>query len=563
MKSRSPLRQALIIGLLTAASCAGMPVAQAGAASKPKTLSITLLSTTDLHGRIEPWDYYANKPDNLGLAKIATLVARERATAPNALLFDVGDMVQDPQSMLTNYFLAKHPKTLNPMIAVMNRMHYDAMAVGNHEFNFAPEPMWTLKGASHFPWLGANIKQTYTQGAPYFKPYIIKTIKGVRVGVVAFVAPVVDPVAGYELEPIVPSAQKVVAELRPKVDLLVVLLHSGFVRDPVTGMQDARIQVPGENVAETFIDQVPGVDVIMYGHVHSELPEKTINGVLVTEAKFWGQSLARADVVMTKGPDGHWQVASKHSHTIAVTSDVPADPGIMKLVRPYRRTLDRYMDTPIATSEGTLSGANGRYEANALLNVIQHAEMAAGADVAMTSLPDDKVRISRGPVTVRDIQALYPASNSNPIVAMTGAQLKEALEHSASFYPGWPFQPGDAVKLPPVAPDQADGVTYDIDLTRPVGDRIRDLRFGGKPLDPAQTLRVAVSSERRIGQDGYTMYKGPPVVGQTRDMRERVIDYVKRTKTIPARPDETWKIVPAEAVAAMENLAGTVAAPTK
>ena len=102
-------------------------------------------------------------------------------------------MVQDPQSTLTNYFLAKHPKTLNPMIAVMNRMHYDAMAVGNHEFNFAPEPMWTLKGNSRFLWLGANTKQTYTHGAPYFQPYIIKTVKGVRIGIVALVAPVVKP----------------------------------------------------------------------------------------------------------------------------------------------------------------------------------------------------------------------------------------------------------------------------------------------------------------------------------------------------------------------------------
>lgn len=520
--------------------------------AQPKTVSITLLSTTDLHGRIEPWDYFTNKPADLGLAKIATLVKRERVKTPDALLVDVGDMVQDPQSTLTNYFLAKHPKSLNPMIAVMNRMGYDAMAVGNHEFNFAPEPMWTLKGDSHFPWLGANVTQSYTQGAPYFKPYIIKTIKGVRVGIVAFVAPVVEPVAGYRLEPIVESAKQVIPQLRPKVDLLVVLLHSGFVRDPVTGEQAARIQVPGENVAEAFIEQVPGVDVIMYGHVHSELPEKVMNGVLVTEAKFWGQSLARADVTMVKDASGHWQVASKHSRAIPVTANVPADPDILRIVRPYRAELDHYLDTPIAASAQVLKGAHADYEDNPLLGLIQHAEMKAGADIALTSLLDSGVAIGRGPITVRQVQALYPASNSNPIVEMTGAQLKAALEHSAGFYPAWPAPPGQPLKPPAIHPDQAAGVTYQIDLTRPVGERIINLNFQGQPIDPARKFRVAVTADRRMGADGYGLYKALPTVGQTKDMRELVVDYVKATGTISSHTDGHWKIVPAEAAAALE-----------
>ena len=172
-----------------------------------------------------------------------------------------------------------------------------------------------------------------------------------------------------------------IPQLRPKVDLLVVLLHSGFVRDPVTGEQAARIQVPGENVAEEFVQQVPGVDVIIYGHVHSELPEKVMNGVLLTEAKFWGQSLARVDVTMTKGPHGHWQVASKH---------FPYDPGdggcsgrsgypqagaaLPRGARPVSGHADRHV-------RQALTGGHADYEDNALLDVIQHAEMKAGADL--------------------------------------------------------------------------------------------------------------------------------------------------------------------------------------
>lgn len=534
---------------------ASIVAVSAAQTKRPESVSITLLGTTDLHGRIEAWDYTAGKPAEWGLVKLATLIKRARATAPDALLVDVGDMVQDPQSVLTNFFLAKHPETLNPTVAIMNRLRYDAMAVGNHEFNFVPEPLWTMKGAATFPWLGANVKQTYTEGTPYFPPYIIKTVKGVRVGIVAFVAPVAAPTKYYQFEPILQAARRVIPELRPKVDLLVVLLHSGFVHDPV-GEQSVRVQVDGENVAPEMAEQIPGIDLIIYGHTHSELPEKFINGVLLTEAKFWAQSLARADVTMTKDESGQWKVTSKHSRTIPVTAAVPADPAIVALVKPYRQELERYLNTPIATSTRALSGAHARYEDSPLLDVIQEAQVDAGkADVSMANLMDGGVRLAAGPVTVRQVGSLYPASNNIAVVEITGAQLKDALEHSASFFPQWPLPAGAAMTPPAVNPDQASGVTYTIDVTRAAGDRIRDLQFHGAALDPAQKLRVAVSPARRVGEDGYAMYKGASIVARTGDMRDLLIDHVTRTKKIPADADRNWKIVPSEAVAAMEKLA--------
>jgi 2',3'-cyclic-nucleotide 2'-phosphodiesterase / 3'-nucleotidase len=550
-----------LIGTFTlAASFAEMSAAQQTLTPKPESVSITLLGTTDLHGRIEPWDYYADKPVDFGLVKIATLVKQVRAEVPDALLLDSGDMVQDPQSLLANYFLEKDTSKTNPMIAVMNQLHYDAMAVGNHEFNFAPEPMWKLKGESKFPWLCANIKQTYTQGTPYFPPYIIKNVKGVRIGIVAFVSTVANPSKGYEFEPILEAAKRVIPELRPRVDLLVVLLHSGFARDPL-GEESPRIQMKDENIAPDFAQQVPGIDVILFGHTHSELPEKVINGVLLTEAKYWGMSLARADVAMTRGADGHWVVTSKHARTIPVTAGVPGDPEIVKVVRPYRQELEQYLDTRIGASAKDLSGKHARYEDSPLLDVIQDTQRDAGhADVSMANLLNDRVRIPAGPVTVRQVGAIYPDSNNIAVVEMTGAQLKEALEHSASFFPQWPPPPGEAIRLPSSNPDQAEGVSYEIDLTQPAGDRIRDLQFHGKPLDPAQKLRVAVSSSRRMGEDGYTIYKGLPVVSRAEDMRELLIDHVTSTKKISTEAVKNWKIVPAEAVAAMERVADAGAA---
>jgi 2',3'-cyclic-nucleotide 2'-phosphodiesterase (5'-nucleotidase family) len=135
------------------AAAVGWAVDAAETAQKKKaqqSITITLLDTTDSHGHIEPWDYYTNQPANLGLAKIATLVKRARADAPDSLLLDCGDTTEG--TPFAYYFARKNTSKPNPEIVAFNAMHYDAMAVGNHEFNFGLEEMWKAKRESHFPY---------------------------------------------------------------------------------------------------------------------------------------------------------------------------------------------------------------------------------------------------------------------------------------------------------------------------------------------------------------------------------------------------------------------------
>jgi len=536
---------------------------------KAETVSLTLLDTTDIHGRIVPWDYYRDKPENRGLAKIATLIREARAEDPNALLLDCGDTIQG--TPLAYYFAQKDTSKPNSLIAAFNLLHYDAMAVGNHEFNFGEEAMWKAKSESRFPWLAANIKQTYTGGVPYFRPYIIKHVKGVRIGIVGFVTPgiphweIPDHYKGYQFEPIVSAAKRVIPQLRPQVDLLVLIMHSGFFRDPISG-EEWPEQMPGENTVADVAEQVPGIDVIFFGHTHSELPEKFINGVLLSQPKNWGTSLARADVSMTRNAGRHWEVSSKHSRIIPVTAQVPPDPEIMRLAEPYQEETEKYLDTPIATSARDLSGKYARYEDSPLLDVVQNAQLDAGhGDVSMATMFYAGVRVPAGPVTVRQAAALYVYDNTLYVVQMTGAQLKEALEHAASFFSQWPLPPGESERLPSYNADQAEGVSYEMDLTRPVGDRVRNLQLHGKPLDPAQTLRVAINNYRYKGGGGYSVYKGLPVLFRSPlEIREVLIDYLTRTKTIPPEAGENWKIVPPAAVAAIEEASDAdVASATK
>jgi 2',3'-cyclic-nucleotide 2'-phosphodiesterase/3'-nucleotidase len=578
--SRFPPRwllSALIIALVVIFAAMGVPVAPAAiraqqssappsapaaaSTSSPATVDLTLLGTTDLHGHVEPIDYYTNKTANLGLAKIATLIRQVRAQRPNVLLLDSGDTIQG--TPLAYYYATKDTSAPNPIMLLMNSLNYDAAAVGNHEFNFGLNILWKAKREANFPILAANLEQEYKSGVPYFRPYIIKTIAGVRVGIVGFVTPSVpsweipENYRGYKFLPIVETARRVIPEVRKQADLVVVITHSGLGPDPATGASAPADEIDGENTTLALAEQVPGIDVILFGHTHREVKQMMVNGALLVQAKNWGGSLAQVDVEMTRDAQGHWSVASKHSTTLTAGPDVPPDRAITRLAAPYEAATQKYLDTPVATSDRELSGATERFEEGPLVDLIHRVQLEAGhADVSLATMFYTGARIPAGRVTVRQIAALYVYENTLYVVQMNGAQLRAALEHAASFFQLWPLPAGETLQLPDYTADSAAGVSYKIDLTQPAGNRIVDLDFHGKPLDPNQTLRVAINNYRYTGGGLYTVFKGLPILYRSPvDIRELIIDYVSRHGTIPTTANHTWEIIPPDAVAAMRALA--------
>jgi 2',3'-cyclic-nucleotide 2'-phosphodiesterase (5'-nucleotidase family) len=523
-----------------------------GHASPPaETVRLTLLSTTDIHGHIKPFSDIDDRPAERGLAKIATLVRRIRAERPHVLLFDCGDLIEG--SAEAYYFARQDTVKPNPVIEAMDALDYDAVAVGNHEFNFGLKVLWKAHQEANFPWLAANLRQTYKNGPGYFPPYIIKRVAGVRVAIVGFVTPAVPHwevpahYHGYQFESIVETARRIVPELRRKADLVVAIVHSGLDRDPRTGHK-FEVIYPDENVAWELANQVPGIDVLFYGHTHQRMPQLFVHGVLMAQAKNWGESLAEADVTMQRDGSGRWRVAEKNSHLVPVTRDVPPDPTIERIDAPYHAELERYLNTPIAKIDLPLSGATGRIADNALVDLIQRVQMADGkADVSLATMFIPATRWPAGPVTIRRVFALYPYENWLYTVEMTGAQLKEALERAARFFPAWPARNG-RLRLPSYNADSAEGISYRIDLTRPVGDRIVDLTYRGRPLAPGRKLRVAVNNYRYAGGGGYRVMLGLPVVYKSNhEERTRIIDYLRAGHAIPTLPDDNWQVTPAAA----------------
>ncbi len=559
MKRLQPTRSVAIISFALLVLAFSFESSFKSAAAPPRA-HVVILGTTDMHGRIFPIDYYTNKYDNVGIAKIATLVREARKNNPDLLLVDSGDTIQGtPLEYIHN---RRNNTPPDPMMLTMNALKYDSMTVGNHEYNFGLKNIEKARKEATFPWLSANTYNTQVKGDPsnYHTPYIIKEVQGVRVAILGLTTPGIPNwenapnYEGLEFRETVSEAKKWVPVLRDtgKVDLVVIAMHMGIEEDLRTG-QLSPSNVPNENAAVAIARQVPGVDVILMGHTHREVPSLVVNGVLLAQANRWASHLARVDIYLEKNETtGRWGVVAKQSRTIPVTEKTEIDPEIAKLGEPYDKETQTWLSRAIGESTEELTSRDCRFRDSAIIDLIQRVQLEAGkADVSLAACFNPSARIPKGEVTVRDIAALYEYENTLVTLELTGQQLKDALEHSARYFKE--YQAGKSLndlvntQIPGFNFDVAQGVTYDLDVTKPYGQRIQSLRFKGQPLSPIQKLRVVTNNYRVNGGGGYTMYKNAPVVYRSsEEVRELIIDWVEKNKTIPTQTDNNWKIVGAQ-----------------
>lgn len=529
-----------------------------GSADDVRRAQVTILSTTDLHGNILPIDYYTNKADQRGLAKVASIVKQTRKEQPQLLLLDSGDTIQG--TPLQYFHAKKNSAPPDPMMLTMSALRFDAMAVGNHEYNFGLKTLLKARSEAKFPWLSAN---TYRKGTEenFFDPYLVKEVNGVRVGILGLTTPAIpnwenaENYAGLEFRPTVAEAKKWVAVLRQKerAEVVVVIMHMGIGEDLATGEVRPGEQ-PHENEALSIAREVGGVDVILMGHTHREVPSMYVNGVLLAQANYWGKHVARVDLYLEKDMRTsmipQWKVRAKSARTIPVDERVAVDEEIARLAEPYDKETQGWLSEVIGESDAELTAKDSYFRDTAILDLIQRVQMEAGkADVSTVASFNTQARINKGPITVRDIAGLYLYENTLVVIEVTGQTLKDALEHSARFFR--PFEAGKPAadlidrNIPGYNFDIAEGVTYELDLRQPAGQRIQNLRFRGQPLDMKRKLRLAINNYRANGGGRYVMYKGAPVVYRSStEIRELIIDWVERNKRIPVEPTDNWRLLP-------------------
>ena len=533
----------LILGLVFAS----FPFKVAMAAT---TVKITLLETSDVHGAIYPYDYFKDALANGGFAKLSTLVKGVRADNPNTLLLDNGDNQQG--TPLTYYFNKVDTTVPNPVIAAMNIMGYDAMTLGNHEFNYGLSIVDKARSESKFPWLSANIYKE--DGTNYFTPYIVKTVAGVKVGILGLTTKnipnweVPANIKGLVFKDTVEEAQKWVKILKDteKVDLVVLLAHEGFEKDIDTG-KDLGTSI--ENQAYAIATTVPGIDVMLTGHTHLSIPGKTLNGVLVMQPKNAGVEICKADITMEQTATG-WKVATKTGTNLPVTADTVADQAILDATKTQHETAVSYMKEPIGEATGDFPGATSRTEDSAIMDLIQKVQMKyANTDLSLAAmLPDPAPSFKKGPLTVRDMYSLYIYENTLFAITVTGQQIKDELEWSAKYFNTYTYNKTATTLVNSSVVgynyDMLQGADYVIDTTKPAGQRISGLIYHGKPMDMTATYTLALNNYR-AGGGGFLGFKGSPIVYQSSDeIRNLMIQYVKDTGKIDATVDNNWDLVP-------------------
>ncbi|MBL8231166.1 MAG: 5'-nucleotidase C-terminal domain-containing protein [Bryobacterales bacterium] len=544
-----------------------------------QTTRISVLVTTDLHGNLYPWDYFTAKPANRGLAKVATLIREQRQENPNTLLVDCGDTIQGAplEAVYQQYvrtgklphglaFKGK-PLSIDPMMLAMNALGFDAMALGNHEFNFGLKNLEAARKSAKFPWLSANTVAPSSGMVRPFEPYVVKTVAGVKVAIIGITTPAVpswekpENYKGLRFLSGVEAVEKAIAELKTKhqPDLVVVASHAGLDRDLKTG--EIRTGETGhENMVYQTATKVKGIDAIVFGHTHQVLEEARLgDGVLLHQPKNWGISMGRVDFEMEK-VNGKWRVASKKARLIPVTDKVEADPEILALAKPYHELTEEFLNTPVAESPVDLDGSLGRVADTALVDAVQQVQLHyAKADVSLTAMFNPRVRFPKGPVTVRQVAALYVYDNELYVIEGNGKMLKDALENAARYYltcPDTACSKGPLVNSKVIGfnYDMAQGVEYEIDLTQPEGSRVRNVRFRGKPLEDQQPLRIAVNNYRAGGSAGYRMFRDARVLWKSgEEIRNLIIEYYTERKKLPAKADGNWRIIPESARKLLET----------
>ncbi|MFE4582557.1 bifunctional metallophosphatase/5'-nucleotidase, partial [Streptomyces chartreusis] len=573
LNRRKFLKKSAVTGAGVALAGAAAPTAQAAEAEAmtakcEKRYSLTVMGTTDLHGHVFNWDYFKNadytdaKGNAQGLARVSTLVDRIRAERGrrNTLLIDAGDTIQG--TPLTYYYAKVDPITakggpVHPMALAMNAIGYDAVALGNHEFNYGIETLRKFEEQCRFPLLGANALDAKTL-KPAFPPYFIKSFRvqgapPVKVAVLGLTNPgiAIWDKAYVQGKLTFPGLEEQAAKWVPKLkamgaDVVIVSAHSGS-----SGTSSYGDQLPYiENSAALVAQQVPGIDAILVGHAHVEIPElrvtnaKTGKDVVLSEPLCFAERLSLFDIELTFAK-GRWTV-EKVAASVLNSNTVADDPKITKLLSDEHEKVVAYVNQVVGTATATLTTVDARYKDAPIIDLITKVqedvvkaalagtEYAALPVIAQASPFSRTSEIPAGEVTIRDLSSLYVYDNTLVAKLMTGAQLKAYLEYSAEYFVQTaPDAAVDVEKLtnagnrPDYNYDYVSGLSYDIDIAQAAGSRIKNVTYNGAALDDAQKFVFAVNNYRANGGGAFPhVASAQELWSESTEIRTRIAEWV-------------------------------------
>ena len=530
-------------------------------------VNIKLLGTSDVHGRIVPWSYGADIEDKSGsYAQIATYVKDVRKNNKNVVLVEVGDAIQDNQIDV----FAKDKKYYkdHPIPKVLNEMNYDIFVLGNHEFNFGMKALDEILKDIKAKKLTANFYHKKNDKR-YIDATTIIEKDGVKLGIIGLSTPMsakfeedTGNLKDMKFTSPTEEARTQVEKLKAKgVDAIIAVTHMGIDNEnniPDTGMRDV-------------INAVDGIDVVIAGHMHKDVPSETIKNTLITEPHRYGTVVSEVDLTFDINDKKEVKLVKKESKTVPVKA-LEADKKIVEIYKPYHEKLRELNNVVIGQTANEMVPQEIKHGVSAafskdtgLSSFINDVEQHySGADVVTFSFDHQKARMDKGDIKKKDIIFNYRyAGGDVTVYELTGKQLKEYMEWSANYFDT--IQPGDTEyrynaerkKSKYVTYDIFGGVNYKIDLRNPQGSKIVDLTLAdGKPVTDDMKLKVGMNSYRFAqlngkggiweGQQIPVLWESKVAMGREKGtIQNMMIDYITNVKKgkIDGQSHNRWEII--------------------
>lgn len=543
-------------------------------AQTTETVTLRIIETSDVHGSFFPYDFINRKPKKGSLARVSTYVDSLRAIyGKNLLLFDNGDILQgQPTCYYCNFV---KPEIENVAAKVINYMRYDAETLGNHdvETGHAVYDKWISEVKC--PMLGANVINTAT-GKPYVAPYALFDRDGVRIAVIGLLTPAIPNWlqeslwSGMRFEEMTQCARYWVDYVKKneQADIIIGLFHSGKEGGITTDeyMEDASLKVAKE---------VPGFDLILYGHDHIQHQDIITNdkGDLVVcldpSANAYMVSDAEIKVTLKAGKVRGKQVTGK----VVNISELPVDERFMQYFQADIDSVNAFVNRKIGEFKNTIYTRDSYFGSSAFSDFIQNLQLQiTGADISFNAPLTFDTKISAGDVTVADMFNLYKYENQIYVMNLTGEEIRKHLEMSYDLWVNTMTSPDDHIMLLNDEAkndqqrfgfknlafnfDSAAGIDYEVDVTKPDGQKVRILRMSnGQPFDEHKTYKVALNSYRGNG-GGELLTKGAGIPHEEldkriiyrseKDQRYYLMKEIEKGGVMDPKPNNNWRFVPAE-----------------
>ena len=543
--------------------------------AKKKTITLKVIETSDVHGCFFPYDFINRKPLKGTMARVMTYVEQQRQQyGKNVILLDNGDILQgQPTCYYCNFI---KPEIPNVAAEVINYMGFDAETFGNHdvETGHAVYDKWIKEVKC--PMLGANITDTKT-GKPYVHPYTIIERDGVRIAILGMLTPAIpnwlneEIWSGLHFEEMVSCARYWMSYLQQHEhpDVVVGLFHSGKEGGIVTEEyeEDASLRVAKE---------VPGFDVVMFGHDHTQYQgviRNTENAeVVCLDPSCNALMVAEATIQLTLGKKN--KVISKQvSGNVIDVSELAVNEPFMQHFQPTIDSVKAYVDRKIGEFENTIYTRDCYFGSAAFTDFIHDLQLSlTGADISFNAPLSFNTSIKAGPVYVSDMFNLYRYENLLYVVRMTGEEVRKHLEMSYDQWVNTMKSPDDHIMLLSDGSnddkqrfmfknlafnfDSAAGIDYEVDVTRPDGEKVRILRMSnGEPFDEKKWYKVAMNSYRGNGGGelltrgagiSHEELKSRIVFQSDRDQRYYLMKEIEKAGRMNPQAHNNWRFVPEE-----------------